>query len=228
MSDIPNETKPQELSTTTDDNELKNISAIQGFMEKYRAEQTNDLANDLGKFKDRPKPPYVEVDPAEVKEISKSIEKHRLIADHHAQKVLDSRIKENQDWQKSIGFIQKENNYSVYETMETLDSFKSPPEVVTLNEPFIGFRRWGGGAGERSRWLACNLYDPEEHINRYDLPSSNNAQYTAAWKVDAGTRVLQGPTDSKFGHEGGGDQVFIPNEELLKPVSLEDVIKEGR
>jgi hypothetical protein len=224
MSDVPKETKPQDLPTSADDKKLKNISAIQGFMERYRAEQNNDLAKDLQDLKDRPKPPWIESDPL-VEELSKSIEKYRGIADHHAQQVLDSRIKENQDWQKPIGFLQKENKFSVYETMETLDSYKSPPEVVTLNEPFIGFRRWGGAAGERSRWLACNLYDPEEHINRYDLPSSNTAQYTAAWKVDAGTRVLQGPTDSKFGHEGGGEQVFVPDKKLLNPVSLDDVKK---
>jgi hypothetical protein len=164
--------------------------------------------------------------PLEKEELEKSIEKNRLIAEQYAQQVLDRRIKENQDWQKPIGFLQQENKFSEFETMETLDSFKLPPEVVTFTEPFIGFRRWGGVAGERSRWLACNLYDREEHINRYDLPSSNTAQYTAAWKVVAGNMGLRGPADSKFGHEGGGDQVFIPNERLLKSVSLEEVKKE--
>jgi hypothetical protein len=65
MSDIPKETKPEDLSPKTGDDEVKNISAIQGFMEKNKAEQSNDLANDLDlqDLKNRPKPPYVEVDP---------------------------------------------------------------------------------------------------------------------------------------------------------------------
>jgi hypothetical protein len=227
MSDIPKETDPKDAKLINRTPDVKNVSGIQGFAERYKADLSNDLADDLEAFKNRPMPPYVDVDPIEQKKLQASIEKERSIADQHAQKIIDSKVQDNQEWQKGIDFLHKESKHSVYETMEVLDSFKSPPNVETVQMSFIGYRRWGGAAGERSRWLATDVFDQEEHVNLYDLPNSNTAQNTAAWRVEAGNRILRGRADSKFGHDGGGEQVYVPDEKLLSYASPDEVKKMG-
>ena len=84
----------------------------------------------------------------------------------------------------------------------------------------IVFRYWGGEANEiGSPWFSITSdYSPEEARKYLALPDQNSARNISAFKISAGTTILEGEVASQvcvpgFGEYaiGGGTQIYIPN-----------------
>ena len=98
-------------------------------------------------------------------------------------------------------------------------SFEGTPQVVTLQEDLIVYRRWGGGAQEEgSPWFSPEPYTcPEEARNRLALPHRNTAEHVSIFKIPAGTTIIRGKaaaqavSDEYFHAVGGGEQIYLPD-----------------
>jgi VIT1/CCC1 family predicted Fe2+/Mn2+ transporter len=74
------------------------------------------------------------------------------------------------------------------------EAFDGTPEVVTLTEDLIVYRRWGGDAPEiGSPWFSPEPYLDAEEARRYlALPENNAAEQVSAFRIPAGTTLVQG------------------------------------
>jgi len=100
------------------------------------------------------------------------------------------------------------------------EAFDGTPEVVTLTEDLIVYRHWGGDAPEiGSPWFSPEPYMNPEDARRYlALPEYNSADHVSAFRIPAGTTLLQGTAASQAGRAnfgaaavGGGVQIYLPN-----------------
>lgn len=67
----------------------------------------------------------------------------------------------------------------------------------------------------RAKWTTTHLYnDPEQALSLKD-PGD---YISKTWVIPKGTEVLEGIAAPKFGKAGGGYQIFVPNENVLKEV----------
>jgi len=106
-------------------------------------------------------------------------------------------------------------------------SFADEPIAYKLSEDMIVYRHWGGKAAETgSPWFSPKPYSKSGNAQRYlALPEGNSADKITAFRIPAGTTVLQGKVASRAGEAGfgrsaagGGTQIYVSDPKSAIPL----------
>lgn len=219
MSDIPkeiSETRTPEPKT----GKVENVNSIQQGLEdldKLRAHEKHELSRDLEKFGNRPKPAFYKEDPL-ASEIQEQKAQADDRADQHAGEALKKMEARDPGWEKPNKTLER-LDVEPYRRMDALESFTEPPEA-RVTQSYEDFNlRSDGRPPKHVRYLSPDHYNsPEEAVEKLALPDYNPGTHETRMRVDPGTTVLEGKVAPRFGHEGGGKQVFIANEKAVHRV----------
>lgn len=197
---------------------VKNVPGIQGldqefkdyllWKEKYEAREDADLAKDLEKFRDRPKPPFIK-DHGLTNEVQTQINNVEERRDAHASSALELMQESDSGWAEQIKAMQ-DNKIKLFTTMDTMDSFSEPPEVKISDGKDEFSRYYGGNSPRNNRWLTRDqLKTPEQRKQALALPENNTAEYEAKFKIQNGAKYLEGTAKPRNGLKGNGNQIFV-------------------
>jgi hypothetical protein len=209
------------------DGKVKNISGIQGldqdvtdftlWKEKYKAHENEDLAEDLEKFRDRPKPAFIK-DDGLTSEVQSQINNVKERRDLHASSALEKMQEIDSGWTEPVKAMQ-DDKAKPFTTMETMESFPEPPKVKISDGEGEFNRYYGGNSQKNNRWLTRDHLDtPEYRKQTLALPENNTAEYEAKFKIEKGATFLEGKTAPRNDLMGGGNQIFVLDQGALLEV----------
>lgn len=98
--------------------------------------------------------------------------------------------------------------------LDFTNAFMRESKVYKLEADTVVYRHYIPGKNEpRGNWVSRNKLENPQN----DLSLPLQGQYSAhQWVIPKGTEVMEGIVASKFGKAGGGNQIFIPNKEILQ------------
>lgn len=248
MSDKPEKiTPPKDIpSEKPQDQKISNIPAVQGYddmqlyMERKRAEQQKELADDLKKIEDRPIPAYFEIlaDKSPVykknlesmqnykEEVAEGRKKALSVADSHAEKTLNRLEQVEPKWKPFLDKL-KEHDKSgksghIYNQLSAVESTSDIPKIGVLppDTTLDHYQKWKDAnemKKEPSHYYSkdSNL-SPKDAKSIYALPNDNPATIKTQWKTTKNTEVATGTVARTDSEEGGGEQFFV-----FDPTTLE-------
>lgn len=228
MSDFSNETSEvaQNRFSETDE-KVKNVRGIQGLdsdfhdnqllKEKHLAQDEHDLSTDLQKFQDRPKPAYYYGEGLQ-QETEVQIQEASFRADQHGSAALEQMQQKDGRWAEPIKAMQ-DHRVPPYTTMDVMESFSEPPQVKKLTQDMYVNRYYGDGSEPINRWVTTEQYNTvEARQEKLALPDENSAENVAKLRIDKGATILEGKAAPRFGHDGGGNQIYVIDADAIHKV----------
>ena len=137
-----------------------------------------------------------------------------------------------------IGWGQMEANLPANKSSDALENvpekyriqvsraFQGKIKAKTYPNDRIVYRHWGGKSAETgSPWYSPKKYIPSIARSKLSLPSGNTAENITAFKIPAGSTILEGKAASMvdevgFGNYaiGGGKQIYLPDPNVAIPI----------
>ena len=197
MSDLYNETPDVTKNRFSEtDEKVKNVRGIQGL-------DSN--------FQDRPKQ-------SQQQEAEVQIKDAPFRTDQHGSAALEQMQQKDGRWAEPIKAMQ-DHGAPPYTTMDVMESFSEPPQAKKLTQDMYVNRYYGDGSEPINRWVTTEQYNTvEARQEKLALPDGNSAENVAKLRIDKGATILEGKAAPRFGHDGGGNQIYVIDKEAIHKV----------
>jgi len=240
-------TLPETQSPKPRPEPIKNIAAIKGYqdipldLQRMRANQAEELAADLEKIEKRPLPLYFDILAEKspeyqkrvenyqqfVQEVNDQKEKSLAVADIHANEALSRLVQVDPRWKPVLGELKKSGSWTkngeIYSNLSMAESFAEVPRLETMSKGEYLYHHRSlkitQDPGEaQPHYFSKESLPPGQARKVLALPPYNDATIVEAYKTKDDIRVLRGKVAARYGQDGGGEQIYIPDSTKLERV----------
>ena len=133
---------------------------------------------------------------------------------HVISHIIDKFVGEaNSKHETSVDEFLKENVPETYRN-DVKSAFKEDAKVTVLKKDLTVYRYYGNGSSQKSHWYTTKkTSNPSDDLA---LPKGNSCEYMDVCVIPKGTKIMEGTVEKRFGKDGGGYQIYVPNPNVVK------------